>query len=108
MRPDVIGQVGVVLGSVGFALQWLRAQKGFPEWLYYVFVGLATVGGMALATDTVVDWKAYILTNWPLMVTLYGVTMGGTQGASSAAKGIAAAKPGSETSQLVPLTNSKG
>jgi len=108
VKPESIGQVGVLLGSLGFALQWARAQVAFPEWGYYAVAAVLTAFGVFLATDgAVTDWKSFLLTNWPVVVTLFGAVTGGNQLASSAAK--AAVKAGAnENNMLIPLTDSKG
>jgi hypothetical protein len=108
MDSVLVGQVGLVLGSVGFALQWLRAQRGFPEWAFYLLACVITAGGCWMAMDATVHvTRKLVLESWPVYVTLLGTTLGGTASASNAAKGLAAARPGIEEHGAVPLTNSK-
>jgi hypothetical protein len=109
MDSALIGQVGVLLASLGAALQWLRAQKGFPEWGFYGLAFIFTAGGCWLAMDGSIHvTKRLILDSWPIYLTLLGTTLGGTGTASNVAKGIAKANPGAEDNMLVPVTNSKG
>ena len=108
MRPELIGQVGIVLATLGAGLQWFRALKSFPEWAYYLVAALFTAGGVILGMDPAAahDWRAFVLNNWPLFVTLYGTVLGGTKAVSSAAQGAEAAG-GNPASALIPITNSK-
>jgi len=108
MNPQTIGQVGLLLGSLGAAMQWLRAQKAFPDWAFYAIAGLLAAGGVYLATDgAVLDWRGYILTNWPVLVTFFGAVTGGNSLVSNAAKGLVA-KGANSDNMLIPLTDSKG
>jgi hypothetical protein len=109
MRSDLMGDVGLVLAGFGGALQWARAQRGFPEWAFYV-VGLAvTVGVWAIAVDwgSIHDPQAFALHSWTIVATLYGTLLGGNKVASGAASGIATLKPGAEDHPMVPVTDSK-
>jgi len=99
----------MLLGSVGAALQWLRAQRGFPEWAFYCMAVGVTMVGCLLAMDNSpgLNWRLFILNNWPVFVTLFGATVGGTQITSSAASSVASIKPGAENHVAVPVTDSK-
>ena len=107
MNPALIGQVGVLLGSLGVALQWARAQRGFSDWWYYGIAITLTAGGMWLALDSSTHvTRELVLNSWPIFLTLLGTTLGGTGTMSNIAKG-AVQKGMNPNSPIIPLTDSK-
>lgn len=100
MDAALVGQVAVVLGSIGAALQWLRQFTWFKEGFYYGVtallsaVALLFVGGFPSGQAAVM----LFIVNWPLFLTFQGSLMAGTKVASDTAKaGV----------KVAPMTNSK-
>ena len=108
MDSALIGQVGVLLGSLGAALQWARAKRGFSDWWFYGIAIALTGFGCWLALDSATHLtKRLVLESWPIYLTLLGTTLGGTASASNVAKTIVSKNPAAADNPLVPLTDSK-
>jgi hypothetical protein len=107
MDPAVIGQVSLLLASLGAALQWARARKGFSDWWYYgIAVGLSGFGVWLATSGAVTDWRLFILNDWPIVTTFFFAVTGGNAAVSNMAK-YAVSKGANDQNPLIPLTNSK-
>jgi hypothetical protein len=109
MNPDTFKDVAVVCTTLGAALQFLRQMKNFPELWYLACVAVVASLGMWLGIDwaSVHNARAFVLSNFGTYTVLYGVTLGGTQGASTVSNVITRYRPSASDNMMVPVTNSK-
>jgi hypothetical protein len=99
MRPDLAGVAQGVLTVFGTLLQFLRAQKAWPDKYVLSFGALIATIVWAFAADWTLlkDWQAFGLTSILTIFGCIGAVLGGTFGA---------AKLGN-AGFLFPATNSK-